>query len=105
MLLQRLIDQQIPLTVCPLSNLKLQVVDSMPQHNLARMLRQGVMTTINSDDPAYFGGYVADNYIACAEHLGLTRRELVTLAQNSITASFLPPALKQKHMQALSAFA
>ena len=105
MLLQRLIDQQIPLTVCPLSNLKLQVVDSMPQHNLARMLRQGVMTTINSDDPAYFGGYVADNYIACAEHLGLTRRELVMLAQNSITASFLPPALKQKHMQALSAFA
>lgn len=103
-LLQRLIDQQVPLTVCPLSNLKLQVVHSMPQHNLARMLRQGVMATINSDDPAYFGGYVADNYIACAEHLGLTRRELVMLAQNSITASFLPPALKQKHMQALSAF-
>lgn len=104
LLLQRLIDQQIPLTVCPLSNLKLQVIKSMPQHNLARLLRLGVMATVNSDDPAYFGGYVVDNYIACAEHLGLTRHELVVLAQNSIAASFLPPEQKNEHFQALSAY-
>ncbi|PLC51273.1 adenosine deaminase [Pollutimonas subterranea] len=103
-LLQRLIDQQVPLTVCPLSNLKLQVIQSMPQHNLARLLRLGVMATVNSDDPAYFGGYVADNYIVCAEHLALTRHELFELAQNSITASFLPPEQKHKHMETLSAY-
>lgn len=105
LLMQRLVDQHIALTVCPLSNLKLQVVQSMPEHNLARMLRKGILVTVNSDDPAYFGGYVADNYIACAEHLGLSRRELVVLAQNSIKASFLPDAQKQAHIQALTALA
>lgn len=94
-LLQRLIDEQVPFTVCPLSNLKLCVVDRLDQHNLARLLRQGAMVTVNSDDPAYFGGYVAQNYIACAQALGLSRKELGTLARNSITASFLPDAQKQ----------
>lgn len=104
-LMQWLADEQIALTVCPLSNLKLQVVQNMTEHNLARMLRQGIMVTVNSDDPAYFGGYVAKNYIACAESLGLTRHELVVLAQNSIKASFLPEAQKQAHIQALVPFA
>lgn len=100
-LMSRLIAEQTPLTVCPLSNLKLCVVDDLKEHNLARMLRQGVHVTINSDDPAYFGGYIADNYIACAENLGLSRLELVDLARNSIAASFLPEAVKNKHLQRL----
>jgi adenosine deaminase len=104
-LLQRLIRDQIPLTVCPLSNLKLCVVDDMHDHNIARMLRSGVMVTINSDDPAYFGGYVADNYIACAEALKLSRPELNTLAKNSINASFLPEVEKQRHLNRLMAMA
>ncbi len=89
-LMQRLIDEQIPLTVCPLSNLKLCVVDDMAKHNLADFLRRGVLVTVNSDDPAYFGGYVADNYLAVANALKLTRGELAQLADNSIMASFLP---------------
>lgn len=89
-LMQRLIDEQIPLTVCPLSNLKLCVVDDMAKHNLADFLRRGVLVTVNSDDPAYFGGYVADNYLAVANALKLTRGELAQLADNSIIASFLP---------------
>lgn len=95
-LMRRLIASQIPLTVCPLSNLKLRVVDEMRDHCLARMLRDGVMVTVNSDDPAYFGGYVADNYLACAESLGLSRDELAQLARNSIVASFLPDARKSE---------
>ena len=89
-LVQRLIEEQIPLTVCPLSNLKLCVVDDLAKHNLADFLRQGVLVTINSDDPAYFGGYVADNYLAVAKALKLSRSELAQLADNSIIASFLP---------------
>jgi adenosine deaminase len=87
---QRLLADQVPLTVCPLSNLKLCVVHDLQQHNLARLLRQGLMVTVNSDDPAYFGGYIADNYIASAQALSLSREELGTLARNSIHASFLP---------------
>ncbi len=95
-LMQRLIQSRIPLTVCPLSNVKLCVVPDLGQHNLARMLRGGVLVTVNSDDPAYFGGYVADNYIACAAALDLTNDELRQLARNSITASFLPKEAKQR---------
>lgn len=94
-LLQRLVDSQTPLTVCPLSNLKLRVVDDIRQHNLARLLRRGLCITVNSDDPAYFGGYLADNYLAVAEALSLDRAELGTLARNSILASFLPDTEKQ----------
>ena len=89
-LMQRLIRQRTPLTVCPLSNLKLRVVDQMAQHNLARLLRQGLCVTVNSDDPAYFGGYLADNYIEAAKALSLQPQELGALARNSIEASFLP---------------
>lgn len=89
-LMADLIRTQMPLTVCPLSNLKLCVVKDLRQHNLARMLRAGVCVTINSDDPAYFGGYMNTNFIATADALDLTREELVQLARNSFDASFAP---------------
>ncbi|WP_397474870.1 adenosine deaminase [Pusillimonas sp.] len=89
-LMQRLLDLQMPLTVCPLSNLKLCVFDAMEQHNLARLLRRGLRVTVNSDDPAYFGGYLADNYMAVAQALDLSRDDLAVLARNSILACFLP---------------
>lgn len=95
-LMQRLIAEQIPLTVCPLSNLRLCVVDDLRDHNLARLLRQGLLVTVNSDDPAYFGGYLADNYIACIDSLGLEREDLIMLARNSIRASFLPDDRKKE---------
>jgi adenosine deaminase len=91
----RLAREQVPLTVCPLSNLKLRVVRSLAEHNLKRLLDMGLCVTVNSDDPAYFGGYVAENYRASAAALGLSRADLVRLAKNSFTASFLPPAEKQ----------
>jgi adenosine deaminase len=91
----RLAREQVPLTVCPLSNLKLCVVRSLAEHNLKRLLDMGLCVTVNSDDPAYFGGYVAENYRATAAALGLSRDDLVRLAKNSFTASFLAPAEKQ----------
>lgn len=95
-LLQRIIEQKVPLTMCPLSNLKLGVVDRLENHNVARLLRQGALVTLNSDDPSYFGGYLVDNYVACAGALDLSKAELRTLASNSITASFLPDKTKHK---------
>lgn len=94
-LMLRLIAEQTPLTVCPLSNLKLKVVDTLDEHNILRLLRRGVMVTINSDDPAYFGGYVGDNYMAVAMALSASRQELATLAKNSLAASFLPADQKK----------
>jgi adenine deaminase len=93
-LVERLVREQIPLTVCPLSNLKLCVVRDLRDHNLARLLRRGVAVTINSDDPAYFGGYIADNYRATAAALELTPDELITIADNAVRASFLPATAK-----------
>ncbi len=87
-LMAYLIRSQMPLTVCPLSNLKLCVVKDLRQHNLARMLRAGLCVTINSDDPAYFGGYINSNFIASAQALELSREELTQLAKNSFCASF-----------------
>jgi adenosine deaminase len=88
-LVERLIAEQIPLTMCPLSNVKLRVFDRLEDHNLKDLLDRGVRVTINSDDPAYFGGYVLDNYVAIAEALDLSREDLITLARNSIEATFL----------------
>ncbi|MES2820506.1 MAG: adenosine deaminase [Pseudomonadota bacterium] len=85
-LIQRLIDEQIPLTVCPLSNTKLCVFEHMGQHNILRMLEQGVKVTVNSDDPAYFGGYVTENFAALHQHLGMTQDQAKRLAQNSLEA-------------------
>ena len=86
----------MPLTVCPLSNLKLCVVDDMADHNIRRLLQQGVHVTVNSDDPSYFGGYMNDNFIAIAESLDLTADELKTLAINSFEASFISDEEKLK---------
>ncbi|MFZ6046267.1 adenosine deaminase [Pseudomonas sp. CR3202] len=85
-LMQRIIDEQIPLTVCPLSNIKLCVFDHMRQHNILEMLERGVKVTVNSDDPAYFGGYVTENFAALHEHLGMTEDQARRLAQNSLDA-------------------
>ncbi|MGA2410743.1 MAG: adenosine deaminase [Candidatus Binataceae bacterium] len=94
-LLDRLACDRIPLTVCPLSNIKLRVFPAMADHVLKRLLAAGLCVTINSDDPAYFGGYVADNYIAAHDALGLSRGELHRLAANSFEASFLPEDTKR----------
>jgi adenosine deaminase len=87
-LLRRLATDRVPLTVCPLSNLRLRCVDSLAQHPLPQLLDAGVLVTINSDDPAYFGGYVAENYLAIQQALGLDLATLEALARNSLAASF-----------------
>jgi adenosine deaminase len=93
-LTRRLVAEEMTLTVCPLSNLKLCVVKDLREHNFARLLRRGVAVTINSDDPAYFGGYIADNYRATAIALELTNGELIQVAENAVRASFLPAPAK-----------
>jgi adenine deaminase len=86
-LVDRLVSDQIPLTVCPLSNIKLRVFPSMRDHNLRRLLERGVKVTINSDDPAYFGGYINENYLAAATALPLTPSDLQRIAANSLSAT------------------
>ncbi len=100
-LMQRVARERIALTVCPLSNLKLCVVKDLAQHNLARLLRAGLCVTINSDDPAYFGGYINANFLACCEALALTRDELAQLAANSFSASFAPAEQKARWLEAV----
>jgi len=91
----RLAREQVPLTVCPLSNVKLRVFDKAADHNLARLLDAGLMVTINSDDPAYFGGYVNDNYLQMFEALPLDRGHAQRLARNGFAAAFLDPVRKE----------
>jgi adenosine deaminase len=91
-LVRELADLAIPLTVCPLSNVRLRVVPSLAAHPLRAMLDAGLFVTLNSDDPAYFGGTIYDNFIQCRDTLGLSTDELVMLARNSLTAAFMPPA-------------
>ena len=103
-LVERLVREQVPLTVCPLSNVKLCVFPTLAAHNLARLLEAGICVTVNSDDPAYFGGYVADNYVqtfAALPQLGA--RQAWQLAANSLTASFAPAADKLRWRRALNA--
>jgi adenine deaminase len=104
-LVERLAKSGMTLTVCPLSNLKLCVVDDLKVHPLKRMLGLDLKATVNSDDPAYFGGYLAENWIRTSAALGLTRDELVTLAKNSFTGSFLTPAEIAPHLAAIDAYA
>jgi len=104
-LVERLVAEQIPLTMCPLSNVKLRVFDRLEDHNLKDLLDRGVRVTINSDDPAYFGGYVLDNYVAIAEALDLSREDIITLARNSIEATFLPVDEKDALLTDLDAVA
>jgi adenosine deaminase len=103
-LLEVLARREIPLTVCPLSNLKLQVVPSLAAHPLKRLMDAGLRVTVNSDDPSYFGGYVNDNYLACQQALGLDRGDIVALARNSVLGAFLPAARKQAALAAVEAY-
>jgi adenine deaminase len=102
-LVQRLARERIGLTVCPLSNVKLGVFDGIERHNLKRLLEAGLCVTVNSDDPAYFGGYLLENYLAVQRGLGLTRAQLATLARNSIEASFLDTVAKRRWTAAIDA--
>ena len=101
-LVRRLADMGIALTVCPLSNLRLRGVANLEQHPLKRMLDAGLKATVNSDDPAYFGGYLLDNYVAVAGALGLGRADLTTLVQNSIEGSFLDESAKKGHVDRIA---
>ncbi|WP_108649388.1 adenosine deaminase [Dongshaea marina] len=98
-LVQRLADSRVPLTVCPLSNLKLKVVDEMEQHNLLKLLHSGLCVTVNSDDPAYFGGYMTQNFKAIAEALNPDCEEIRQLSLNAVEASFLPDSAKRELVQ------
>jgi adenosine deaminase len=104
-LVGRLVEEQIPLTVCPLSNVKLRVFPTLEQHNLKRLLDRGLLVTVNSDDPAYFGGYVGDNFQASAAALRLGRDLLLTLARNSFVASFLQEEQRRAYLAELDRFA
>jgi len=97
----RLVAEQVPLTVCPMSNVKLRVFPDLAHHNVGRLLARGLCATINSDDPAYFGGYIGDNYAATAEALGLGRDEMVQVARNSFAASFLDDTQRERQLAEL----
>jgi len=102
-LMRRLAEDQIPLTVCPLSNIYLKVFPKLASHNIGRLLRAGLCVTVNSDDPPYFGGYVNENYTQTQTALGLSDDEIVQLARNSFVASFLDEEEKQKHLAEIDA--
>ncbi|RTE65947.1 adenosine deaminase [Amphritea opalescens] len=93
-LMERLAHENIALTVCPLSNTRLRVFDDMSQHNILQMLEQGVKVTVNSDDPAYFGGYLTENFLALEKGLGMTHEQAIQLARNSFQYSFAKPERK-----------
>ncbi|HWW21439.1 MAG TPA: adenosine deaminase [Steroidobacteraceae bacterium] len=100
-LVDRLLRERIPLTMCPLSNVRLKVFPRVADHNIRRLLQRGLCVTINSDDPAYFGGYLNENYLAVQQQLGATPDELVQLARNSFEASFLPTPQKSRWLRAI----
>jgi adenosine deaminase len=102
-LVAHLAEHQIPLTVCPLSNIKLCVFPTMEAHNLRQLLERGLRVTINSDDPAYFGGYVEENFSAAQQALGLDKQSLGQMAANSFAAAFLPEPIKRKYLDELAA--
>ncbi len=95
-LIKHIAEKQIPLTVCPLSNLELKVVDDLKDHPMLQLMEAGLMVTINSDDPAYFGGYLNENYIQIAAALNLSKKQITDLAKNSFKASFLSDVEKEK---------
>ena len=103
-LVARLADSRIALTVCPLSNIKLRVFDDMKQHTLKQLMAQGVAVTVNSDDPAYFGGYVNANYFATVDALDLSEQEVYTILRNGFEASFVTPVERQALIDKLDAF-
>ena len=95
-LIKHIAEKQIPLTVCPLSNLALKVVEDLKDHPMLQLMEAGLMVTINSDDPAYFGGYMNENYIQIAAALNLSKKQITDLAKNSFKASFLSDVEKEK---------
>ena len=95
-LVKQLVTERIPLTVCPLSNIKLKVFECMEQHNIVSLLRKGVCVTINSDDPAYFGGYMTDNFLAVNNALPMNKSEIAQFTLNAIEASFISQSEKQR---------
>ena len=94
-LVKRLVSEQIPLTVCPLSNVKLRVFKKAQEHNLRLLLQAGLKVTINSDDPAYFGGYIGENFLQMQTALNLSHSELSTCAKNSFEAAWMDPKKRQ----------
>ena len=103
-LVKQLISTRMPLTVCPLSNIKLRVFANMHQHNVVELLRQGLCVTLNSDDPAYFGGYMNDNFLALAAAHTMSREEITRFSLNAIDASFTSDERKQELVARVEAF-
>ena len=97
-------ERKIPLTLCPLSNLKLKVVHRLEDHPILKMMEKKLLVTINSDDPAYFGGYVNDNYIAVSKALGLNVEQIGRIAKNSFLSSFLPETTRKKYLDVLNQY-
>jgi adenosine deaminase len=104
-LVEKLVRERVPLTVCPLSNVRLRVFPDLARHNLKRMLDRGLCVTLNSDDPAYFGGYIGANFLETALALNLDRSDLVILARNSLEAAFVTPAERAPWLAKLAAVA
>jgi adenosine deaminase len=103
-LVERLREGRVPLTVCPLSNVRLRCFPSMQEHPAKRMLDEGLCVTVNCDDPAYFGGYVAENYAALRDGLGFTREDFRAVAENSFRASFLDEADKERRLREVASY-
>ncbi|GGO83124.1 adenine deaminase [Marinobacterium nitratireducens] len=103
-LIERLIAEQMPLTVCPLSNVRLRVFPSLDQHNILEMLARGVKVTVNSDDPAYFGGYIAENFVEMHRQLGLNRDQAVALSRNAFESAFVSDGEKAALIKRLDDF-
>ena len=98
-LVRELANAQTPLTVCPLSNLRLAVIERMEDHPIRQMLQSGLNPCVNSDDPAYFGGYINENFLSLHQAIGLTSEEIMQLVINSFESSFLPPADIRRHVK------
>lgn len=103
-LVEQLIESRMPLTVCPLSNTKLKVFESMEQHNILQLLKRGLCVTVNSDDPAYFGGYMNDNFIAIASSLAMSNEDLAAFSLNAVEASFVSDARKSQMREEVEAY-
>ncbi len=103
-LVARLVEEKMPLTVCPLSNVKLKVVDNLKSHPLKQMMEKGLLVTINSDDPAYFGGYIYQNYLEIVQALELTKDDIAQLARNSFLGSFLSDSEKATMIASVDEF-
>ncbi len=102
-LIARMVRDQMPLTMCPLSNLRLRGIERLDQHPIKKALQAGLLATVNSDDPSYFGGYINDNYKQVAKAVGLEAKDVIQLAENSFSASFISDEEKQKGFDAITA--